>query len=438
MSYPFFLAVIGFFMLALAGLPLALRRLPLSLPVVLVALGIVLALLPLPGEPPDPREFPLAVERITEFLVIVSLMGAGLKLDTPVGLRRWADTWRLIGIAMPLSILGFALLGWGVLGLSAASAILLAASLAPTDPVLAADVQVGAPGEGEEDRVRFALTSEAGLNDSAAFPFVFLAIAVAAHGPAPGVWTLEWFTVYVLWRVAAGVAAGWLVGRLAAVLLFGLPKRLQLASAGDGFVAVGVTLLAYGVTELAYGYGFLAVFVAGVTIRSRERGHDYHGQLHDFAEEVERLTMAVLLVLFGAGLVSGLVDPVAPAVLIFAVIAIVVVRPVATLASLAGSGAPTRERLAVSFFGIRGVGSVYYLAYGLNHGEFLVREEATLWAATAVVIALSILVHGTTATPIMSRFGKRAAEEDEGGAGGEGRAAARAGAPADGQAGRSL
>jgi NhaP-type Na+/H+ or K+/H+ antiporter len=146
--YDLLVALAGAFMLVLAGLPLVVRRLPLSLPIVLVTTGAGLALLPNQGEPPDPREHLEAVERLTEFVVLVSLMGAGLKLDTPVGLRRWATTWRLLGITMPLSIAGIALLSWLVLDLSWPAALLLGAALAPTDPVLAADVQVGPPGRG--------------------------------------------------------------------------------------------------------------------------------------------------------------------------------------------------------------------------------------------------------------------------------------------------
>ena len=134
MEYPLFLAALGLLMLALAGLPLLLRQLPLSVPIVLVLLGAALALLPGSSWPPDPRRHVEVVERLTEFVVIVSLMGAGLKLDTGLGWRSWAVTWRLLGIAMPLSIAGIALLGWGLLGLSLAGAILLGAALAPTDP----------------------------------------------------------------------------------------------------------------------------------------------------------------------------------------------------------------------------------------------------------------------------------------------------------------
>ena len=106
-------------------------------------------------------------------------MGAGLKLDRPVSWRGWESSWRLLGIAMPLTIAGIAFLGWTILGLGIGAALLLGAVLAPTDPVLASDIQVGPPQSGKEDEVRFALTSEAGLNDGAAFPFVYLAIAIA-------------------------------------------------------------------------------------------------------------------------------------------------------------------------------------------------------------------------------------------------------------------
>jgi sodium/hydrogen antiporter len=154
--------------------------LSLSLPMVCIGIGIILVWTPFsPVTWVNPLENRYLTERLTEFAVIIALMGAGLKLDRPVSWRGWETSWRLVGIAMPLTIAGITLLGWTVLGLGVASALLLGAALSPTDPVLASDIQVGPPHSDYEDEVRFALTSEAGLNDGAAFPFVHLAVALA-------------------------------------------------------------------------------------------------------------------------------------------------------------------------------------------------------------------------------------------------------------------
>jgi NhaP-type Na+/H+ or K+/H+ antiporter len=179
-TYLILMVVFGGITLLTSWLPSVLRDLPLSLPIACIALGAAIGWSSLaPVLASNPLEDRHLTERLTEFVVIVALMGAGLKIDRRIGWRRWGLAWRLLGVSMPLTIAAIAFLGWSQLGLGVASAILLGACLAPTDPVLASDVQVGAPGEGEEDEVRFALTSEAGLNDGLAFPFVYLAIALA-------------------------------------------------------------------------------------------------------------------------------------------------------------------------------------------------------------------------------------------------------------------
>src|SRR6185312_8122584 len=168
--YPLFLAVAGGVVLLTAWLPMLLSKVPLSLPMVCIGIGMVLVWSPIsPVVGFNPLENRLLTERLSEFVVIIALMGAGLKLDRPVSWRGWETSWRLIGIAMPLTIAGIAFLGWSILGLGIAAAVLLGASLAPTDPVLASDIQVGPPQSGKQDEVRFALTSEAGLNDGSAF-----------------------------------------------------------------------------------------------------------------------------------------------------------------------------------------------------------------------------------------------------------------------------
>lgn len=401
-SYIAALVCIGLLILLVAWLPMVLKELPLSLPIVCVLFGFGLFQIPVLRFP-GPLEYPLATERLTELIVLVALMGAGLKLDRPLGWRSWMITWRLLGITMPLSIAAIALIGWGALGLAVPEAVLLGAALAPTDPVLASDVQVGPPRSGEEDEVRFSLTSEAGLNDGLAFPFVHLAVAMAlASGPEPGAWTLEWLGIDVVWKLAAGIGVGWLVGKALGYVTFHVPNRARLARSGDGFVSLGITLVAYGVTELAHGYGFLAVFVAAVALRHEERAHDYHETLHDFVEQTERLLMMALLVLFGGALARGLLAPLGWADALAAAVVLLAVRPAAGFVGLLGSGMPRHEQAVIGFFGIRGMGSFYYLAYALNAANFAQPER--LWALVGFIVLVSIVVHGTTVTPVMRRL----------------------------------
>jgi NhaP-type Na+/H+ or K+/H+ antiporter len=400
----------GALIIMVAWLPMVLKALPLSLPMVCVALGVGLFQL-LPGEEPLPLSFPVATERLSEIIVIVSLMGSGLKLDRRLGWRSWALAWRLLAIAMPLSILAIAAIGHAWLGLGLAGALLLGAVLAPTDPVLASDVQVGPPGSGEEDEVRFALTAEAGLNDGLAFPFVHLALALAAASltvqAEPGIagWALEWLVVDVAWKITAGVVLGYATGRALGWLMFRLPRRTQLSRSGDGFVALGATLLAYGCAEAAHGYGFVAVFVAALALRAAERRHEFHERMHDFAEQTERLLMMVLLMLFGGALASGLLDALTLEGALAGLAFLFVVRPAAGLIGLAGSPRPFAERAAIAFFGIRGIGSFYYLAYATNHAEWA--EAQALWAVVGFTVLVSIMLHGITVTPAMRWLDRR-------------------------------
>lgn len=410
--YVLLLAGGGVLVLLTAWLPMLLRKAPLSLPILCVGAGAALfALPPLRPFALHPLQFPFAVERLSELVVIVSLMGAGLKIDRMIGLRSWMLTWRLLGIAMPTTMLIVAGMAWGLMGLGLAAALLIAAVLAPTDPVLASDVQVGGPGEGKEDEARFALTSEAGLNDGLAFPFVHLAIALSAASFGSSD-LLEWFGRDLLWKTILGAVGGYAIGRGLGYLTFHLPVRASLSRTGDGFVALAVTLLAYGVVEILGGFGFLAVFVSALALRNASRDHDYHDRLHGFAEEAERLLMMLLLILFG-GIVAfgGLLARFDWPMLLFVAGVLLVARPAAGLFSLVGSKLPWREQLVISFFGIRGMGSIYYLAFALNHASFA--EPHQLWAMVGGVVLASILLHGITVTPalrLLDRWQRRRGE----------------------------
>ncbi|GJD98029.1 cation:proton antiporter [Methylobacterium iners] len=412
-AYVVALAGFGTLVLLTAWLPVVLRQLPLSLPICCVGIGAGLSFLsPLQNLAPHPQAHLTLIEKLSELVVIVSLMGAGLKIDRLIGWARWIVTWRLLGIAMPLTILTLTALASTLLGLGLAAALLLASALAPTDPVLASDVQVGAPTEGQEDEMRFALTSEAGLNDGLSFPFVHLAIALAV-AEGFGAWQFgEWLAISVLWKIAVGIGLGFAIGRGLGWLTFHLPNPAKLSRTGDGFVALGITCLTYAAVEAAHGYGFIGVFVAALALRATHRTHEYHNKMHDYAEELERLLMMVLLVGFGAALLGGgLLRALTWPSVAFALLALFVVRPLSGWLSLLGSRRPMDERAVISFFGIRGLGTIYYLAYALNHAVF--EQTELLWSTAALTILISIVLHGITVTPVLRFLDRKSGRDTE-------------------------
>lgn len=349
----------------------------------------------IPGMPEalDPRDIPRFWELTSELAVIVALFGTGLRIDNISNLARWGPTARLLAIAMPLTIAAVALLGFTIAGMTLAGAILLGAVMAPTDPVLAGDVQVGPPTEGGEHPVRFALTTEAGLNDGLAFPFVYLGLLVAAAGMSAGELVLTWLAQDVIYRIAVGAAGGAAIGWLLGRMLFLIPKGNVLADTGSGVVAIAGVLLCYGATELIEGYGFIAAFVAGMVLRRVEAEHAFHGRCHHFNESIEYSLTALLLVLIG-GVLPTIWGELDWAHMAIAAAVILLIRPLSGWLSLIGSDLRPKERMVVAFYGVRGIGSIYYLGYATSHMEFL--NEGQLWATIALTILLSTVLHGLT------------------------------------------
>ncbi len=427
MSTELFYLLGGGSLLLAVVLPVALSRIAVSAPMVLLAVGALIGLLPtfegMDVSPVDHREF---TEHLTEFTVLIALMGVGLALDRGlswgqwVTWKRWGATWRLLILAMPLCIAGVALLGWWVMGLAPAAAVLLGAALSPTDPVLASNVQVEGPTPAEaadeeeideSDEVRFALTSEAGLNDGLAFPFVYFAILMVTLGPVSE-WGLRWVGWELIGRVALGALVGSAVGWALSKVAFRAPRpSLRLAETGEPLLALAAVLLSYGAAETVGGYGFLAVFACALTLRSAERGHDYHVHMHEIIERLERLLTLVVLLLLGVAMTNGMLRHLTWEGALVGVALVFLVRPLAGLVALwVGHGEdrvgdrslPPKERWAVAFFGVRGVGSLYYLAYATGQAEF--GNHELLWATVGFTIALSVFVHGIAATPAMKRL----------------------------------
>jgi sodium/hydrogen antiporter len=392
-NYNLLLLLLGLTFLGTSFLTRLLSRTPISIAMVFIVLGVVLPLIFPDFMTVDPVKNSVFVERTTEIAVIISLMGVGLKIDRPIGWHSWQSTWRLLAITMPLCIAGMALGGVWLAGLPLAAAVLLGAVIAPTDPVLATEVQVGAPMSGDEQEDNFALTSEAGLNDGLAFPFVNLAVVLAAVG-LTGNDLFVWFKIDVVWKIFAGVGVGAIIGHLIAVLVSRLGKNNQLS---DGFVAIALTLFSYGATELVTGYGFIGVFVAAIMFRRYEREHELHKALHSFSEQIEQLLMSVVLLLFGIAIGQGLFNVLTWPAVFLSIIFLFLIRPAAGMLGLAGTKTPLATRMKISWFGIRGVGTFYYLAYGLNHANFEEPQARIIWAVAGFIVLMSVFVHGVTA-----------------------------------------
>lgn len=397
-SYLLILVIIGVASLSMAWMPSLSQKTQISYSILYVIFGMFIYF----WFPQLPDATPL-IERtmtmhLTELVVIISLMGTGLKIDQPFSFKSWRTPFRLVSITMVISIVAVAFIAVEFLKFDLASAVLLGAVLAPTDPVLASDVQVGPPMEKKNDNVRFSLTAEAGLNDGTAFPFTWLAILLTSA--SLNFETLgTWFLRDVLYRMSAGAAIGFVMGKVLAFLIFTLPQKRKVVTITDGFVGIAATLLVYGLTELVKGYGFIAVFVTAITLRNFELNHKFHRRLHDFTEQTEKILLAIVLLLFGGSLVHGALNFLTMDMVWVGLGFVLIIRPLTGLIGLIGEKLHIKEKLVISFFGIRGMGSLFYLSFALQQITF--KYTSALWSTVSFIILLSVIIHGLTATSVL-------------------------------------
>ncbi len=424
-----YLVVGGVLVLVAVGGSL-LKRLPVSTAMLYLAIGYALGPSAAGLIRLDPVHDGVYLELAAEVAVIVSLFTAGLKLRIPFRDRRWLIPIRLAVVSMTLTVGLLAVAAWYLLDLSWGAAILLGGMLAPTDPVLASDVQVLHPSA--PDPLRLNLTAEAGLNDGTASPFVLLGLGLlGAHqlGPVGS----RWLAVDVLWGTAAGLAIGALLGTAVGRFILYLRREHREGLGPDEFLALGLMALAYGAALAVNAYGFLAVFAAGLTLRRvelQETGDETppevdhtlageeskHATATDarkapaylaqavlrFNEQLDRIGEVAIVLLVG-GLLATQTMPSAGWALIL--LLLFVIRPLSVLIGLAGSGATGIERRLTAWFGIRGIGSIYYLGYAITHGLSPELAES-LAPVVLMTVAVSIVVHGISSTPLMALYGR--------------------------------
>jgi len=425
MTFAIWCVVVGAVLVVMALAGTVLKRLPLSAAMIYLGVGYALSPAGAGLLRVDPVADATFLEHLTELAVVVSLFTAGLKLRVALSDRRWRLPIRLAVVSMTATVGLVAAFGVFALGLPVGAAVLLGAVLAPTDPVLASDVQVRAVGD--RDRVRFGLTGEAGLNDGTAFPFVMLGLGLLGlHDLGAGWW--RWWAVDVGWAVAGGLTIGFGLGTLVGRLVLYLRKTHREAVGLDNFLALGLLALAYGTAVLLGAWGFLAAFAAGLALRTEEmrrtgdRPLEATGVSPDeaavhpekapaymaeavlgFNEQVEKVLEVAAVLVLGALLAAT--RPTWAAAGLAAVL-FLVVRPASVLAGLAGAGASSVQKGLIGWFGVRGVGSLYYLAHATGHG--LPGDAARTLAELVVwVVALSIVAHGVSVTPLMDWYGSR-------------------------------
>ena len=375
----------------------------------------------------DPMENAVLLERLTEVAVIVSLFIAGMKLDLPLTDRRWRIPVALATVSMLVTVSLVTAVGVFLLNLPLGLSVLLGAVLAPTDPVLASEVQIA--DAGDRDRLRFGLTGEGGLNDGTAFPFVMLGLGlIGLHDLGDYSW--RWWAVDVFWATAAGLITGWLLGWLVGQAVLYLRRTHKEAWVSDEFISLGLIALAYGTALMCAAYGFLAVFAAGLALghldrrdSDREslltgahttdiqaqkpaRPDSIMGAVKKFNAQLERVAEVSLVLATGVMLAAV---EFTSAAWWFVPLLFLVIRPVSVwlgLRFITKEAMNQRQKALMAWFGIRGIGSIYYLMYAISHG-LTDSQAASLISLTVSVIVTSVVLHGISVTPLMNRYESR-------------------------------
>jgi len=433
MSFSIWALVIGALLVAMALAGTLMKRLPVSASMFYLVVGYGLGSAGWGLMAPDPRQTAVVIERVCEVALLISLFSAGLKLGLPFSSHHWRLPLRLAIVSMLLTVAFIMLVGLFLLGLPLGAAILFGGILAPTDPVLASNVQVDEPHD--NDRLRFSLTGEGGLNDGAAFPFVMLGLGVLGLHEL-GTWGWRWLGIDVFWAMAGGLLIGSGLGAMIGKLVVYLRTRHQEAVGLDEFLALGLVALAYGMAQLAMASGFLAVFAAGLALqrvkeRSRQQkapnegpaglqGKEAHlavathpnlagaymmQAVRGFNEQLERIAELVIVLAVGAMLAYIHVDL---TIVIFLALLFFVLRPLSVWLGLLGAPVSGDQRFLIAWFGIRGIGSIYYLMFALTHGlsGHLAEQAINI---TLAAVAASIILHGVSVTPLMALYTQRQA-----------------------------
>ena len=396
----------GFILLISSFLPSFLRKFRLSFVVPIVLLGAVNYLV-FPKIYPNINDLDVFMLRFSEFVVILSLMNAGLKIGTVYTLKDWYKPIRLVLISMPIFILLVVLVLHYVLNLEMVSSILIASVLAPTDPVLASEIQLENK-QFEHDKnqgLRYTITGEAGLNDGLAFPFIYLAILCSNSGGLSTQDLFHWLSFYVAFKILIGVLTGIGVGLLYGYLLSKLNKK-QISKIHNGFIALALMMFSYGLSEFLQGYGFLSVFFTGIFSQHhlKEKLKEKRSTIVKFPEELEKVLIVFWLVFFIGICFQFLPSNFEWDILLFAFLIIIILRPIISLISLLKIRLNFLKKLAVSFYGIRGIGSVYYMYYAFQNGNFDNKTE--IMSIVFITLVLSLIIHGGTVKMAVKYFEK--------------------------------
>ncbi|NMG42380.1 sodium:proton antiporter [Aromatoleum toluvorans] len=419
--------LVGGLLLAMGLTSSILKRLPVTSAIIYLAVGMLVGPTVLHLFHFNPLKQSALLEVLTEAAALISLYAAGVKMPVPVSLPRWRTPILLAFVSMAVTVGLVAAFGHYALGLPLGAAVLLGAIVAPTDPVLATDVQIRHPRD--RDRLRFTLTCEAGMNDGSAFPFVMLGLGLLGLHEL-GQFGARWILVDVVWATLAGIALGVVAGAGLAQVGHRLRNHRTEHGLMDDFLGLGLIAVVYGISLVISAWGFLAVFFAAVALRQTERrlagaspdeperlqangnavgeagyaGHMTAASVSEgslvFKEHLERLSEVVLILLIGGTL---FVDSWSWRAVSLAFFLFAVARPASVFIGLAGTRAPWNARALAGWFGVRGIGSLYYLMYAIQHGlpEKLALE---LIHMTLIVVTLSILCHGISVKPLMDRF----------------------------------
>ncbi|MDB6060811.1 MAG: Na+/H+ antiporter [Verrucomicrobiaceae bacterium] len=416
--------LIGVLLVVMAFSNSLVKRMPLSGAMIYLVVGYAISHGGMQLFSPNPYEHSLILERIAEIALLISLFSAGLKLRLPLSDPRWRLSLRL---AIPSMLVTIALIaGIGVLlRLNIGAAILLGAILAPTDPVLASDVQVENVRDG--DKLRFSLTGESGLNDGSAFPFVVLGLGLLQPQAGINIW--YWFAVDFVWSIGIGLCVGAACGAVVGRLVMYLRTEQKEAVGLDEFLVLGLIALAYGGALLLNASTFLAVFAAALAMTRATRLGEQSPRLPSyelekleelatnpehagplmmravlgFNEQLERIAEVTVVILVGA--LIPFID-LNRHVLILIPALILIIRPLAVTLGLAGAGIDRSQHRLICWFGVRGIGSIYYLLFAINHN--LPGELLTLFVSvTLAVVATSIVVHGISVKPLMQIYSNR-------------------------------